>query len=205
MPNAYISDSIAKAWRPMPPTLWGIHGVFTGSPLRDPRIGVGWTAARAEMRGRWTYAFIITVTWWRSARKGVAKSDSPLFVSIPQRLVFLRPPHLFSFLFPPNPSNAFITTVTWWRSARKGVAQSDLPLFVSVSLRLVFLRPPHLFFCLPNPFYASITTVNWWRSARKGVVQRDLPLFVSIPQRLVLLRPPHLFCFFSCPTRPMPL
>ena len=48
-----------------------------------------------------TYAFIITVTWWRSARKGVAQRDLPLFVSIPQRLLLLRPP--ISFFFSPQP------------------------------------------------------------------------------------------------------
>ena len=38
-----------------------------------------------------SYASITTVTWWRSARKGVAQRDLPLFVSISQRLVLLRP------------------------------------------------------------------------------------------------------------------
>ena len=66
-----------------------------------------------------SYAFITTLTWWRSAREGVAQRDFALFVSIPQRLVLLRPPHLF-FCFSPNPSYAFITTVAWWRSAREG-------------------------------------------------------------------------------------
>ena len=87
-----------------------------------------------------SYALITTVTWWRSARKGVAQRDLPLSVSIPQRLVFLRPPHLFCFFFPPNPSYAFIITVTWWTSAGKGVALRDFPLFVSIPLRLLLLR-----------------------------------------------------------------
>ena len=94
-----------------------------------------------------SYAFITTVTWWRSVRKGVAQSDFPLFVSISQRLLLLRLPHLFYFFFHPNPSSVFITTVTWWRSARKGVALLDFPLFVSIPQRLLLLRPtPCLFF-----------------------------------------------------------
>ena len=60
----------------MPPTLWGVHGVFTGSPMRDPRIGVGWTVARAEMRGRWTS---IRETMWIPIRaRPCGVSASPL-------------------------------------------------------------------------------------------------------------------------------
>ena len=37
------------------------------------------------------------MTWWRSARKGATQRDFPLFDSIPQRLVLLRPPHVLCF------------------------------------------------------------------------------------------------------------
>ena len=80
-----VAEDIAKAWRPMPPTLCGVYGVSTRSPMRDPRIGVGWTVARAEMLGRWT--FIREAMWIpiRACRGGV--SASPLAFWASSRIV----------------------------------------------------------------------------------------------------------------------